>query len=97
VQSEHWSTDSYTLVVGVAVFLDGGAWNATVGPLDVGAEVTVAGEVAGEERAAGFHWARAQRELSSQDWSADEQPGQARAGARARARGGAKAGPMGAG
>jgi hypothetical protein len=55
---EHWSTDSYTLFIGVAQFLDVGAWNAMVGPLDVGAEVTVDGEVAGEKRAAGSYWAR---------------------------------------
>jgi hypothetical protein len=58
VQSEHWSTDAYTLFVAVIVFLDVGAWNAMAGPLDVGAEVTVKGEMVGEARAAGSYWAR---------------------------------------
>ena len=39
VQSEHWSTDSYTMFVMVIVFLDVTACNMTAGPLDVGAEV----------------------------------------------------------
>ena len=50
VQSEHWSTDSHTLFIGV---LEVGSWNSMVGPLDVGAEVTVDGEAAGEARTAG--------------------------------------------
>ena len=51
VQSEHWSTDSYTLFIEVAQFLD------------VGAEVTVDGEAEGEARAAGSHWARVRHAL----------------------------------
>ena len=51
VQSEErWSTDSHTLFIGV---LEVGSWNSMVGPLDVGAEVTVDGEAAGEARTAG--------------------------------------------
>lgn len=51
VQSEHWSTDSDTLFIEVAQFLD------------VGAEVTVDGEASGEARAAGTHWARVRHAL----------------------------------
>ncbi len=58
MQSEHWSTDSHTLFVSVIVFLDVGTWNLTAGPLNMGAEVTINGKVAGEERAAGSFWAR---------------------------------------
>jgi hypothetical protein len=58
VQSEHWSTDSYTLFIAVAQFLDVKAWDLSAGELDGGAEVTVDGEAAGEERAAGSFWAR---------------------------------------
>ncbi len=53
VQSEHWSTDSYTLFVVVVLFLDVGTWNLTVAPLDVGAEVPVEGEIADEAWTAG--------------------------------------------
>jgi hypothetical protein len=58
VQSEHWSTDSYTLFIAVAQFLDVAAWNLLEGELDVGAEVTVNGEMAGKKRAPDSYWAR---------------------------------------
>ena len=39
-------------------WLDVGAWNLEVGELEVGAEVTVRGEKAGDARAEGSFWAR---------------------------------------
>ncbi len=58
VQSEHWSTNQCTLFVGVWQWLDVEAWNKTEGKLEVGAEVTVWGEMAGESRASSAFWAK---------------------------------------
>ena len=58
VQSEHWSTNQCTLLMQVWQWLDVPEWNLEVGELVKGAEVTVGGEKAGQNRAPGAFWAK---------------------------------------
>ena len=58
VQSEHWHDESCTLFVGIWQWLDVGEWNSETGELEVGDEVTVHGEKAGEARVVESYCAR---------------------------------------
>ena len=46
------------MFIGVWEWLDVGEWDKLVGELEVGAEVTVRGEMSGEAKAAGSFWAK---------------------------------------
>ena len=57
IQSQYWVTLGYTLFVSIASWLMASEWNKTTGSLCVGDEVTVYGELAGEEMNKDSFWA----------------------------------------
>ena len=57
IQSQYWVTIGYTLFVSIASWLISKEWNKTTGALPLNAEVTVYGELAGEEINKDSFWA----------------------------------------
>lgn len=57
VQSEHWVTIQYTLMMSIILFLLADEWNKTTGELTKGDEVTVNGELAGDDINMESYWA----------------------------------------
>jgi hypothetical protein len=57
VQSEHWVTIQYTLMMSIISFLLADEWNKIMGELAKGDEVTVNGELAGEDINMESYWA----------------------------------------
>ena len=57
IQSQYWVTIGYTLFVSIASWLMTKEWNKTTGALPLNAEVTVYGELAGEEINKDSFWA----------------------------------------
>ena len=57
IQSQYWVTIGYSLFVSIASWLMASVWNMTTGTLSMGDEVTVDGEMSGEEINAASFWA----------------------------------------
>ena len=57
IQPQYWVTIGYTLFVSIASWLMASEWNKTAGILPLGAEVTVHGELSGEELNKESFWA----------------------------------------
>jgi len=57
IQSQYWVTMGYTLFVSIVSWLMVSEWNKTTGSLPINAEVTVYGELAGEEINKDSFWA----------------------------------------
>jgi len=57
IQSQYWVTQGYTLFVSISSWLMACEWNKTTGSIPVDAEVTVYGELAGEEINKDSFWA----------------------------------------
>ena len=57
IQSQYWATIGYTLFVSIASWLEAKEWNKTTGSLPIGAEVTVNGELTGDNVNMESFWA----------------------------------------
>ena len=72
MQCEHWTNRQCTLFISIVSYLLVEKWDATVGALVSGDEVTIGGELAGEPINLEARWARVVRKIETVEEGKDE-------------------------